>query len=503
MSKDLCGRRGVSPLARLFLVLLLLLMARLVWRPYVAYDDFWAHAAVGRWIWQQGQVPSHTLFLWTASEPWVAHSWLSQLVFYGLLTADGEGPPFLLLRLFTCLLTGLPVVLLWRLWRSQAPSLNVPALLFMLALVCSRSRFSPRPELFTVLFLTVLALALIRRPTGGSRGLFALGIFLLFVTWANFHGGVALGLLLLAATAVCDLLQGRFRKDAWASTLLLLVATAAVCATPYGLRYWQAFRPVGGRMFAFIVEWRPFWKSPVVPWPELVAIALIQAVALLACLRNASRRWSHIAWALVLTGSYLAARRNVWPMLVVSLAVLAANARAIDVGRLFSESARAGACVVVLAAWAGLMLVANFFLVPLSPDDPDLPTGLAQFIREKELPGRAFNDYPTSGYFEWQLRGRVPLYIDQLNAYPEELHLQYGEVLRGPGNACDLLEAQGVGYVLLASPNPEGPWLRGLAAHLEDDRRWARVYSQDDGAVWARRTPEYEYLWRPKSARAR
>src|SRR5947207_1388437 len=54
------------------------------WCPLPGSDDFWAHAAVGRWIWQNGQVPDHSLFLWTASEPWVAHSWLGELALYHL-----------------------------------------------------------------------------------------------------------------------------------------------------------------------------------------------------------------------------------------------------------------------------------------------------------------------------------------------------------------------------------------------------------------------------------
>ena len=68
--------------------------------------------------WQNQQVPRHTLFLWTAHEPWVAHSWLSGLVFYGLLRlADSET---YLMRIFTASMTVLTFALLWRFWRRCA-----------------------------------------------------------------------------------------------------------------------------------------------------------------------------------------------------------------------------------------------------------------------------------------------------------------------------------------------------------------------------------------------
>jgi hypothetical protein len=109
---DRLGLRGRALLAKIYLLLLFLLVVRLTWRPYLPFDDFWAHAAVGRWIWQHGQAPTHTLFLWSARQPWIAHSWLSELLFYGILTVGGESPKFYLLHAFTCLLVFLPVVLL-------------------------------------------------------------------------------------------------------------------------------------------------------------------------------------------------------------------------------------------------------------------------------------------------------------------------------------------------------------------------------------------------------
>ena len=98
-------------------ILLLVIGTLLVWRPLDANQDFWAHAAIGRWIWRTGHVPNQTLFLWTASEPWVYHSWLSQLTFYGLTNLGGPGvfPWFVLI--FTTILALLPFALACWIWR--------------------------------------------------------------------------------------------------------------------------------------------------------------------------------------------------------------------------------------------------------------------------------------------------------------------------------------------------------------------------------------------------
>ena len=99
--------------SRLYLPLLLLLCAAYAWHPLMGFDDFWAHAGVGRWIWQQGRIPQETLFLWSAKIPWIAHSWLTQLTFYGLMAAGGTHYGPYLVVTFTVLMAMLPVSRAW------------------------------------------------------------------------------------------------------------------------------------------------------------------------------------------------------------------------------------------------------------------------------------------------------------------------------------------------------------------------------------------------------
>src|SRR5689334_11267691 len=134
----------LGPLPALYLSLLLTLCALLVWRPLYPYLDFWGHAAVGRWSWEHGEVPRQALFLWTWSGPWVAHSWLTQLTFYGLTRVAGEGTlPYVVLG-FTCVMVAIPFVLIWDLWGRRGRIGCWVVLPFALALEICHPSFQTR-----------------------------------------------------------------------------------------------------------------------------------------------------------------------------------------------------------------------------------------------------------------------------------------------------------------------------------------------------------------------
>ena len=213
------------------------------------------------------------------------------------------------------------------------------ALLFLLAIISSAFRFSPRAELFSSLFTTVLLLFLIAR-TDSSPGpetpwryphlLPAITAVLLFVAWVNLHGAVVTGLLFLGITAACDLVQDRGDARSRFLAVLTVLSGLAVCVNPYGLGYWQALQAVGGPVFANIEEWKPFWSPPARPLTEPVTLAILFACALAAWRAGPSRRWSQLAWLFTAAALFLTARRHTYLLAPVCLAVMAANAGALD-----------------------------------------------------------------------------------------------------------------------------------------------------------------------------
>ncbi len=109
-----------------------------------------------------------------------------------------------------------------------------------------------------------------------------LGLGFVFVLWANFHGAFAIGLLLLAVTAVCDAVQDRFDRRAWS-----LLAAAALCllatlCNPYGVELWRdVMRSIGSNTMARIQEWQsPLWDSRL--WWHVAGEALLALGAMWA-----------------------------------------------------------------------------------------------------------------------------------------------------------------------------------------------------------------------------
>lgn len=365
--RPLSFRRFLAPL-------LLAACFALSWRPLNADDDFWAHAAVGRWMWEHRAWPSESLFLWS-SEPtlWIAHSWGAQSVFYALMQAGGGwnagvnvsgaassgfGP--LVAVAFTCGVITLCYALLWHWWNRHARAGTVAVLLFSVAFFVGGLRFHPRPELFTALLWTMLLIFLSEqrndlshdlrhgeRATSSTRSRGKTwwresGIVVMFVFWTNLHGAVALGIGVLLLTALCDLVQ--FRADEKSRRLLALAATcvAATAFNPYGfVAYWKAvLLSSQSATFSRINEWLPALTIREIgalatdgAMPALllhaILVLFLASAALLFWNQNGRRHWVQALWVVVVTALFFEQRRHMWLAALTCLTVLAANADAL------------------------------------------------------------------------------------------------------------------------------------------------------------------------------
>jgi hypothetical protein len=486
--------------------------ALLTWRPLSGRYDFWAHAAVGQWVCENGRPPDRTLFQWTSDEPWVYHSWLSQVVFYSLTRIGAaESLPEIVLG-FTALLAMAPFALIWYLWYVRAGLSCWMALPFVFALDGTAHRLQTRPELFTGLFLTLL-LAYLSRSAALTRRWIDVGLVLVgFTIWGNFHGAVIIGILTLCVTAVCDFLQNR-RDGRWKHTAFLAVlATLAVSVNPYGISYWLALEPVGSNRFARIYEWFPIWRNPRLSDETILAAVVLPVLATAAWAFNPNRRWAQLVWLVMFAGMFVMARRNVWPFTLACLVVLATNAGSIAPMALWSRLSRwmskhnralppppflrwvfraAVLIFVVLRVWA---IPADFvpreFFVPVR-----LEAGIVRYVKENRLQGRVFNDYENSSYLQWRFSGQPALYIDLLNAYPLQVMDDYSDLVLANDRGRRLLDEQGIEIVILTTNRGAVGSLGNLADYLDAKPEWARVYAGHDGVIWVRRIPAFEYLW--------
>ena len=480
--------------------LLALLLVLFAWLPLRGGFDVWAHAAIGSWIWSHGQVPTQSLFLWGAPPiPWVWHSWLSQLFFFGLMRFGAlfgaNGGPFVLAT-FTLICVALCFVLLWKLWRRNAPPSAIGALCFAVAMWLSAPRFQPRQEAISAVLLVVVLAYLIawsRRHIGGwdegsarSEGYFdpvAFGIVGLFALWVNLHALFAVGLAVMIVTAICAALQDRFDQRSRALLVIAALCVAATFLNPYFGGVWQAINVLKPNSQAqFVDEWRSPLTHLIVNGQELtpfmreyvVVLLLLSGIALLAWLRNGQRRWAHFAWLVMANALFLMHRRDIWLATILVMAAMCANANYLSSGALWNwwrraskqsqtldvpvgmrVLARCGAVLCLLLWAATLFSTRRKKLIPLHAVE-QVPSGAANFIEKRRLPGRIFNDYEYSSYLQWRwngvprkgekqipTRGRRPLYIDLMNDYPDGVLTEYLAVMNGVKSALPFARQSG------------------------------------------------------------
>jgi hypothetical protein len=499
----------------LYLLLLIVLCTVTVWRPMTGSEDFWAHAAVGRWIWEHRAVPQQTLFVWSTAERWTAHNWLAELVFYGVTRIGPASALSTVLLAFTTILVALPFAVAWYIASRRTRISSWMMLPFALGILLNFSQYYARPELFTIVFVSGLLYFLIRWSEAPSPNVWKYGtvLFAFLVAWVNFDSNAVVGLVLLALTAVFDLLQDRMDRRSRMLLLLALLAPIAVCVNPYGLGYWT-FESRALNQLTLFANWYPLWKIDPLPKEQLVVHGLLLTFAVLAWALNSQRRWAHLGWLLSAGALYAEASRTGLLLTIVSLHVLAANANGLDLdaiwqrvcrGRLASEDGQP-AGIPGSIRWIVRIGLASWLLLHIAMrrealrqyDKPYLPVhleaGVVQFTKKNGLDGRMFNDVENSRYLEWCLAGQPLLFIDGQSVYRDDVLREYLEIIQATPRGRQALQKRDIGFVLLTitrqNPSP-GP----LARFLDQDPHWKRVYTGWDGFIWVRRTPEYAYLW--------
>ena len=521
--------RFLALLPKLYLPLLMVLCFVFSWQPLRGIDDFWAHAAIGRWIAQNGQVPDQTLFLWGPGTPtaWVYHSWLSQLLFFKCLhnvSLETGATRALLLTVAVALVI---LVWMWIVWARRARISVLTPFLFIMMLWCFSPRIHPRPELFSSLFLVMLMTFLLlwterrdvseNNPKGLPDHLILrlVGVFLLFVLWANFHGGVATGLVFIALTILGEAVQDFREKRSLRPTLLLcgvlLLCALAININPYGIEYWSSLSEVRSKKFSYINEWQHIFKEPAMSPEAIIITGLIGLLSLNAWLNSPRKRVAHLLWLLFAVVSYVLARRQIGQMAQICLFVMAANAAALETTRFWSllrpakkkqpENSEYPTTPAIgppphirLLARAAI-LTALFCVIssalpphfwPLRSISPELPRTAAQFIKQKHPQARLLADYSTSSYLNWHLAGQPPLYIDLINAYPDQLMTDYFDITFKRPRGIKLLYDLKITHVFINETMKDGK-IKPFYQYISSSPRWEQIYKGKDAAIWSRK----------------
>lgn len=447
-----------SPRALLSWLLPLLLFLILTHTP--ADPDMWWHLRNGQEMVHQRAILLEDRFSYTRyGAPWVNVFWLPDLLLYGIYRLAG----FFGLSLITAIAGA---ALFTHLWRSRRRTPFLSAFIVILAAIAIAPFWSVRPQIVSFLLLAWLAEWLGKWRQSPTRPFW---LPLLFLLWANAHGGFIWGFLYLLAFLVGEFLERHLHPETTPSTRSLLelgfwalLSLPLTLLNPSGLALWRLpFHTVDVSMG--IYEWlSPDFHKPFlhpVLWIlflyllglslHRVPVRLSQTLPILgfAYMGFISQR-ALAAFLILLTPSLL----EIWEEMGKAWPSSHPEPPA-HLGLLPRPWISALNATLVIGLGLGALLRAWALASP-EAIHRDYPHGAIAWLRENRPSGRLFNSYNWGGYLTFNLP-EYPVFIDgRADLYGEELIRQWQQITQAAPQAWELLDSWQVQIVLLEPDQP-------------------------------------------------
>jgi hypothetical protein len=380
--------------------------------------DIWWHLRTGQWIVAHGHVPIEDPFsIFGAGKPWIAYSWLFEILVYGLHRYFGLTG----LVAFTVTMSLIVAVTIHLLLRRARLPFVAEVLLLAVIFASLKPLLSPRPWLFSILF-TAIELILIVNLRCSWKRLPTLVLPMLFVLWANLHIQFVYGLAILAFLAL-ESIVNRFAKSGLPqrdnealpvthSFLLLGACLLATLVNPYHYRVYLAILEYVTQSGAFqnIAELHPMFFRSLADWLVL-SLTLTGAFVL-----GWQRRWKIFYLALFVTAACFAfrARRDVWFMALAVAAIVSEFASTEKYSGFFDFTKERVAAVIfsLFLCLYGLSHIRDVSENSLAKVvEVHFPAQAVKFIRSSHLPGPLYNSLDWGGYLIWSLP-ELPVSMD-------------------------------------------------------------------------------------------
>jgi hypothetical protein len=299
--------------------------------------------------------------------------------------------------------------------------------------------------------------------------------------WANCHGGVLLGLVILATgLGIQTLMNPRI----WRRTVLTLVGCVlAVTATPLGLAFWTEIPKSLGRIHLYpLDEWRPprVLDVRLLPFWILAAAFCAALVVNRHRLRRAAAGEATVyGCALVLLPMAVMAIRNVGPFLMIAVPALTSlvpirfgpSPRADEPRGLLNLSLMSSAtlAVAITLAWAYHNRIPRLRWEPV-------PAGA--LVALQHCPDNLYNRYDEGGSLLWFAPLRKVFLDGRQDPYPPDLVLEHIRVETGKADYRPVFSRHDIrcAYLPTVSPTAAGLSASGWTT-LYRDPHWVVLKS--------------------------
>jgi hypothetical protein len=434
-----------------------------------AQTDTWWQLRTGEAMWRSGHVMLHDEFTHTvAGGYWPNHEWLAQLLFYAAYRLGGM--PMLTASCAAA------VTLAWALTATLTPGLPLRRLVLLGAgAILSSPSWSLRPQVFSLALLAITLWITVRR-----QWLWTLPP--LFLIWANLHGAVALGGVLVASAVIATLLAAR---QHFRATLLVAIACLlCTAATPLGFTLWREVPLSLARLHSYGVQ---EWQAPGLALTDVPFWTAALAATVLVVINRSQLRTSWTVASLAIASLMFFAlavqsRRNVPPFVLCTVPLIGTLFNRTDPRQRTErvDRPRLNALIFAATVVAGVVGVGMAWYRPLprlgwTPVSEELRVALAN------CSGRLYNRYDDGGYLIWFARDKKVFMDSRQDPFPPGIvrdHIQ----LELSGEYKELFASYDIGCALTVHGSP-------LAASLGRDR-WQAASGHGSWVVFSRPGPE-------------
>ncbi len=457
--------------------------------------DFWWHLRTGEYIVQTHSIPHQDIYSFTnPGKPWIAHEWLSEVMFYGMYRGLGWGG---LIVLFGVVIGGAFALTYFR---SEGRP-YIAGLAVLLAAVATYPTWGVRPQMLSLLLTSIFLFVLLGKTEEGIslRRIWWLPVVMLL--WANLHAGYAVGLALILAVLMGTLLDRAFgfeapeqaRSGVRALAMVFVVSTAVVLLNPNGwhlLSYpFETLRSHAQQ--TYISEWASpdFHQGRFQPF---LALLFLTFVALAISPKRARPK----ELLLLLATAYAGMRsiRHIPIFALVAAPILAEHIHAtlkerswaawLDAPPRLPTARKATVNVLLVSAVLGFAVVRVRLLVKRqsATEAEKYPAAAVQFLSRERPAGPIFNYYDWGGYFIWKLYPTYRVYIDgRADVYGDSFLDSFAETYRAQSDWREPLQHYGIQTVVLP---PE----TALAGALRQDQHWENIFEDKQAVIFKRRT---------------
>ncbi len=485
----------------LILVLVFLLAAR---TPLDT--DLWWHLAAGKETWQSGAPLIHDVFSFTRyGAAWINHSWLSQLILYGLYQMGGS----LAVGAWVAALAAISMGFVYAQMRGPA---IFRAFLIILASTVAAVVWSPRPQLVSLVLFSLLGWLLYRFKWEKKDQLWLLPVIFLF--WSNLHGGWALGFMLIGLMLAGEVINHGLGNPSiavvgWREIRRLAAWTAVsvpvLAINPNGIQILRIpFQTVEVQVLQQLIQ---EWSSP--DFHELFQQPYLWLVlALLIGFGLSGRKVDGTDLLVVLWFGALGliARRNFGPFALAATPVLSRYLWAAIRTWKEPSSVEPGGWGPIpekppvyrirprwmrilnlcLVGFFGLIAIFKLWVVTypaLVNANSSLanPVGAVDHLVLNDAEGRIFNEYNWGGYIIWS-DPKLKVFVDgRTDLFGDAVIGEWMQITQAQQDWAARLDQWKVDWVLVENNRP-------LASVLSSTT-WEKVYRDDHSVLFRRLSP--------------